>query len=85
MQMLHRRQASDFLSWLEEREATGFLEFLRFADGLRRDLPAVLAGLHSPYSNGRTEGFVNKLKTVKRQMYGRAGFTLLRHRLLLAA
>lgn len=85
MLLLHRRQASDLLPWLEELEATGFPEFQRFADGLRRDLSAVLAGIESPYSNGRTEGFVNKLKTVKRQMYGRAGAPLLRHRLLLAA
>ncbi len=84
MQLLHRRQASDLLPWLEDLEATEFPEFQRFAEGIRRDLPAVLAGIESPYSNGRTEGFVNKLKTVKRQMYGRAGAPLLRHRMLLA-
>jgi transposase len=43
---------------------------------------AVRAGLTLEWSNGQTEGHVNRLKTLKRQMYGRAGFVLLRHRLL---
>ncbi len=50
----------------------------KFAAGLRKDLAAVRAGLTESWSNGPVEGFVNKLKLVKRQGYGRAGFDLLR-------
>jgi transposase len=53
-----------------------------FADGLARDLEAVQAALGTPYSNGIVEGHVNRLKTLKRQMYGRASLALLRIRVL---
>jgi hypothetical protein len=53
-----------------------------FVRGLRKDLPAVTAGLSLPYSNGPTEGVNTKVKLIKRQMYGRAGFALLRRRIL---
>ncbi len=56
----------------------------RFATGLRKDLDAVRAGLTEPWSNGPVEGFVHKLKLLKRQGYGRAGFDLLRARMLTA-
>ncbi len=56
----------------------------KFAAGLEKDLSAVRAGLTEPWSNGPVEGFVNKLKLVKRQGYGRAGFVLLRARVLAA-
>jgi transposase len=56
-----------------------------FARGLQRDYAAVAAALEQPYSNGPTEGQVNKLKVVKRAMYGRAKFDLLRTRVLCAA
>ena len=49
MQLLHRSQARDLLPWLEDLETTDFPEFQRFAEGIRRDLPAVLAGVQSPY------------------------------------
>jgi hypothetical protein len=49
-----------------------------FVHGLRKDLPAVIAGLTLPYSNGPIEGANTKVKFLKRQMYGRAGFSLLR-------
>ncbi|MGK3944940.1 transposase [Streptomyces sp. RP5T] len=54
-----------------------------FADGLRRDHQAVTAGLTLPWSSGPVEGHVNRIKMLKRQMYGRAGFALLRKRVLL--
>jgi len=57
----------------------------RFAAGLRADLAAVRAGLTESWSNGPTEGFVHKLKLLKRQAYGRAGCAVLRQRVLLAA
>jgi transposase len=55
-----------------------------FVHGLRMDLPAVVAGLTLPYSNGPAEGTNTKVKLLKRQMYGRAQFLLLRQRILLA-
>jgi transposase len=58
---------------------------VRFARGLREDLAAVTAGLTLPWSNGPVEGQVTRLKLLKRQGYGRAGFPLLRQRLLQAA
>lgn len=72
--------------WLTRAEAAiNPVELRRFAQGLRQDLAAVRAALSSPWSNGQTEGQVNRLKTLKRQMYGRANFDLLRRRFLLAA
>ncbi len=68
--------------WLEEAEASEGAVMRRFAKGLRKDLAAVRAGLTQSWSNGPVEGFVHKLKLVKRQMYGRAGFGLLRRRVL---
>ena len=70
--------------WLAEAGASEASVMKRFAAGLKKDLPAVRAGLTEPWSNGRVEGFVNKLKLVKRQSYGRAGFDLLRARVLAA-
>jgi transposase len=53
--------------------------------GLRRDLDAVTAGLTMIWSSGPVEGAVNRIKTIIRSMYGRAGFDLLRRRILLSA
>jgi transposase len=55
-----------------------------FTAGLTRDLAAVVNGLSLPYSSGAAEGAVNRIKTLKRQMYGRARFDLLRKRVLLS-
>ncbi|EDY56602.2 transposase [Streptomyces sviceus ATCC 29083] len=54
------------------------------AAGIDRDLDAVTAGLTLPWSSGAVEGHVNRIKMLKRQMFGRAGFALLRKRVLLA-
>ena len=56
-----------------------------FAAALRRDLPAVQAALELPWTTSPAEGQINRLKTLKRSMYGRAGFDLLRARVLQAA
>ena len=53
-----------------------------FASGLKRDYEAVKAALTVPWSNGQVEGQIQRLKLVKRQMYGRANFNLLRRRVL---
>ena len=56
-----------------------------FAAGLERDLAAVRAALETPWSTSPVEGPISRLKTIKRTMYGRAGFSLLRSRVLHAA
>ena len=58
-------------------------ELHSLAGGIRRDQEAVTAGLALPYHSGAMEGNVNKIKMIKRQMYGRAGFALLRKRVIL--
>ena len=68
--------------WIKEADASEAAVMSRFAKGLRRDLPAVRAGLTEKWSNGPVEGFVHKLKLIKRSMYGRASFGLLRRRVL---
>ncbi len=70
--------------WLGEAEASKAPAMRRFAAGLKKDLSAVRAGLTEEWSNGPVEGFVHKLKLLKRQGYGRAGFELLRARMLAA-
>ena len=65
--------------WLEAARRTALS---RFASGLTRDREAVEAALHLPWSNGPVEGQVHRLKLIKRQMYGRASFDLLRLRVL---
>jgi transposase len=61
-------------------EASDLPALHAFVRGLRKDLDAVVAGLSLPYSNGPIEGANTKFKLLKRQMYGRAGFALLRQR-----
>ena len=72
-------------SQIRNSGASGIPELDRFARGLTDDRAAVEAGLTLAWSNGQTEGQVNKLKLLKRSMYGRANFDLLRRRLLQAA
>lgn len=66
-------------------ETSDLTEFHDFAAGLRRDEAAIRAAIEHAWSNGQTEEQVNKLKMLKRQMYGRASVPLLQQRLLLAA
>ncbi len=70
--------------WLEEAAGCEASVMKKFAAGLKKDLPAVRAGLTEEWSNGPVEGFVTKLKLLKRQGYGRANFDLLRARVLAA-
>ncbi len=71
--------------WMAEAASSGIAEIRAFATKLRQDRAAVLAALTVPHSQGQTEGQVNKLKLVKRAMYGRAKFDLLRQRVLYTA
>jgi len=84
-EMMTGRQGQHLQKWLDAVEADDQPELHSFAAGIRRDLQAVTAGLTLPYSSGAAEGNVNRIKMIKRQMYGRAGFSLLRKRILLAA
>jgi len=70
------------LHWIRTAAQSGFGPLVRFAYGLRKDFNAVIAAVETPWSNGQTEGQINRLKAIKRQMYGRAGFPLLRARVL---
>jgi hypothetical protein len=74
-----------FGTWLEEARSCGVPAVETFATGLQQDEAAVEAALTMPWSSGQAEGQINKLKLIKRQMYGRASFDLLRRRVLLAA
>jgi len=71
--------------WLRAAERSGCRELRLFAAGVRQDESAVTAAVTEQWSNGPVEGQVNRLKTIKRQMYGRAGFDLLRARVRRAA
>jgi transposase len=71
--------------WFERAEASAQPEIRSFATGLRRDQAAVKAAIKSVWSNGQTERQVNRLKALKRQMFGRAKLDLLRTRFLYAA
>ena len=68
--------------WLSEAASSGIHGMRRFAATLRQDLVAFRNAISEPWSNGQTEGQINRLKTLKRSMYGRAGVELLRARML---
>ncbi len=80
--MLRHNQHERLDCWLEQAQKSGIPEMRSFALGIRRDYQAVKAEILLPWSQGQTEGQVNKLKTLKRAMFGRAGFPLLRQRML---
>ena len=82
--MVRNLEGEKLDGWLEGAEACRAPAMRRFATGVRKDLSAVMAGLTKRWSNGPVEGFVHKLKVVKRQGYGRAGFDLLKARMLAA-
>jgi len=80
--MVRRRQADRLDGWLDAAKGSALAGF---AGGLMRDLAAVRAALSLPWSTGPVEGQISRLKTIKRTMCGRAGFELLRRRILRAA
>jgi len=85
MHMVRTRTPAALAPWLDAVAQSDLPSFQTFAEGLKQDEPAILAALTLPWSNGPLEGFVNKIKTLKRHMYGRASFPMLRQRVLLAA
>jgi transposase len=80
--LVRERRAEALADWMKRVEQTGPAELRRFVRGLHQDEAAVRNALSYPWSNGPTEGHINRLKFVKRSMYGRANFDLLRRRLL---
>ena len=68
--------------WIEGARRCEYGPMGRFAYGLRKNLLAVSAAVETSWSTGQVEGQINRLKMIKRQMYGRAGFELLRARVL---
>jgi transposase len=80
--LVRQRDVAALVPWLEAAEQSGIPELVSFVQGIRRDAAAVEAALQFEWSQGQTEGSVNKLKFVKRSMYGRGKFDLLRQRLL---
>jgi transposase len=84
MHMVRERRGRKLEAWVAHVQGNGPPELRGFSRNLRRDWDAVHAGLTRSWSSGSVEGHVNRLKVIKRQMYGRAKFDLLRKRVLLA-
>jgi transposase len=80
--IVRKHQSGSLLQWLEDVSKSGINALKGFARGIKQDLTAVINALSLPWSNGQTEGQVNRLKLIKRQMYGRANFDLLRKRVI---
>ena len=81
-ELLRQRQPDKLDGWLERAAQSALKAFERFAAGLRDDYEAVKAGVTLPWSTGPVEGHINRLKMLKRQMFGRANIDLLRRRVL---
>jgi transposase len=82
MQMIREHAGQQLDTWIRSVEASHLPELESFAKGLQQDQAAVSAGLTLPWSTGPVEGHVNRLKLIKRSMYGRAKLPLLRARVL---
>ena len=83
--MIRERQAERFDPWLVQARDCVLPAFRNFARKIDSDYDAVRAAMTSPWSTGQVEGQINRLKMIKRQMFGRASFDLLNHRFILAA
>jgi transposase len=85
VKIVRERDVEAFDPWLEQCAICGLPDLETFGQGLQKDYSAIKAALTLPYSNGPVEGQINKLKFVKRSMYGRGSFQLLRQRVLKAS
>lgn len=83
--LMRERDVQALDPWIEKCLACDIPDLVTFAQGLQKDYSAIKAALTLPYSNGPVEGQINKLKFVKRSMYGRGSFHLLRQRVLMAS
>ncbi|WP_158088804.1 transposase [Thermoactinospora rubra] len=84
-EMMARREGHRLGAWLKQAEETEFKAFMSLARGIRQDFDAVTAGLTLEWNSGRVEGNANRIKRIKRDGDGRAGFDLLRLLILYAA
>jgi len=82
LHMVHELTGERLEEWLGKVEASHLPAFQSFVTGVQQDKDAVLAGLTLPWSNGPVEGHVNRLKLIKRSMYGKAELNLLKLRVL---
>jgi transposase len=82
LQMLRKREGERLDTWLASVQESGLPELASFAHGVELDKAAAQAGLTLPINNGQVEGHVTRIKLIKRMMYGRARFALLRRRVL---
>ncbi|MCR5860410.1 ISL3 family transposase [Mesorhizobium sp. J428] len=80
--ILRSRNPDALDKWIDDAIETELTAIMRFASVLRRDIDAVKNAIELPWSNGQAEGQINRLKTLKRAMYGRAGPELMRARML---
>lgn len=80
--LMKNRQAGELKNWMAKAEKSKISEIVGFVNGIKLDFKAVEAAFATEWSNGQTEGQVNRLKFIKRQMYGRAGFDLLKARVV---
>ncbi|GAA4161598.1 hypothetical protein GCM10023069_08630 [Shinella granuli] len=80
--LLRSRNPNALDKWIDDAIDTELTAIMRFASVLRRDIDAVKNAIELPWSNGQAEGQINRLKTLKRAMYGRAGPELMRARML---
>ncbi len=80
--ILRGRKADPLPAWIDDAIETDLAPIVRFARTLNRDIDAVRNAIEMEWSNGQAEGQINRLKTLKRAMYGRAGPNLLRARML---
>ncbi len=79
---MKNRQADKLQNWLIAAQKSQIPELVGFVNGIRQDFKAVEAAFAIEWSNGQTEGQGNRLKFIKRQMYGRANFYLLKARVV---
>jgi transposase len=82
VKLLREKDVVALSAWLESAQASSVRELRQFAQGIQRDRAAVEAALSRAESNGQTEGQITRLKLIKRAMYGRARFDLLRLRVM---
>lgn len=82
LRMLRKREGEQLDTWLTQVQASHLPELQSFASGVEQDKAAVQAGLTLQINNGQVEGHVTRVKLIKRMMYGKAGFALLRQRIL---
>jgi transposase len=83
--MIRERRGHEFDAWITAVQQTGVKDLRAFVKGLLKDAAAVRAGLSLVWNSGPTEGFIHRLKLLKRQAYGRGGVDFLRHRILAPA